>query len=242
MRLAIIFVLLASICPGQTVTLAQAQGTVSSSTSSFSLSAYAQAAHHCMVIIANSYNQAPAATPLSDTAGNAFTNVIAYVGGNSNNISAYVAYNVTANASNVVTFTWAANPTVLTVTYYDVATTGNCTSSNLDVHAKATGQAVPTQSQIITTTSANEAIICALFSDNVSTSSYTPPTGFTAGPIVVNYATSAYRVVSTIQSSVTLSFTSVSGTGGDPLDMLTVSLTNGATSIAGSQVGAFILP
>jgi hypothetical protein len=200
---------------------------------------YNQTAGHCIVVVANAFGQAPGT--FSDTAGDTPTTAIAnYVGGNTNNIVWKIFYNTAGNASNVVNVTFS-NANFASLNEWDVDIGSTCTSSALDVHAAATTVTNNggTISQTITTTSANEAIMTAVFQDNAALSAATPPTSFTANTIQGSYSRGAQRVVSAIQTGVTLSWTSIL-TAAANYDMATVSLKasgGGATVVKRHSLG-----
>ena len=183
---------------------------------------YNQAAHNCIVVTVQAFNySAPANTDVTDIAGDTFTLLQSQFGGNDDGTALLVAYNTAGSAVNTVTFT--NTNTYGTIKYWDVNLGVNCTAGKLDVNAFATAGTSPTQSQVITTSNANEAIITDLFYGNASLTTATPPTGFTGEAIIAQYSVAAYQIVSMIQSGVTLSWTSINGSSA-PTAMCVISL------------------
>lgn len=193
---------------------------------SISTSAHSQAAHHCIAVGANGFIASGMTAP-TDTAGDTFTSVVAlYTGSNQDSIAGWVAYNVAGNASNVVTANLGSSVAFATVQAYDVDPGGNCTSTLLDIHAAiATTSSGTSASQTITTAVANEAILPFIYSSgSASFSAATVPTSFTANPsgITASYGYSASRIVSTIQTGVTLTWSSLAPS--TTYDMFTISI------------------
>ena len=234
-RLVPILILFACALPARAAITATAYvsgGVNNGSTATMVTSAYNQAAHHCIVVGGNAFQQG---MTISDTAGDTFTAVVAaYTGGNSNHILGAIAYNTAGNASNVVTLnTTGSNFQFGTVQVYDVNPgSGNCTSALLDVHAAiATTSSGTSAAQTITTAVANEAILTFVYSSgSASFSAATVPTSFTANPsgIEAQYGYSASRIVSAIQTGVTLTWSSLSPT--TTYDMFTISIEAIATA------------
>lgn len=205
----------------QIITFAGVAGVNAGSVNSLQAPAatYNQAAGNAILVISNAFNQAPGA--ISDTAGNSFgTPVLNYVGGNNNNIKAWIVKNCLGSSVNAVTVAYSA-AAFATLAYFDIS--GCDTSSPTDVvtSAATSGAGATTISKTITTVQANEAIITVAFQDSASMISNTPPSGYTGSAINNGYAVYASQVVSSIQTGVTLTWTI--GVGAF-LDMLVVSL------------------
>jgi hypothetical protein len=213
-----------------TITVVQAgfNGTFGVGASTFpmpSVGSYNQAAHHCILVVETNISGTISAP--TDTSSDTPTNVIAaYTGGNTNQIDAWIFYNVAGNAAEVVTSNMAGSSYAGTQ-YYDINVGGNCTAANLDIAAHATGVTTGNSiSQTITTTNANEAILTAMIQADGTLTSTTQPTSYTQGSIAPNntngFVAEAYNVVSSIQTGVTLTWSAITATG--QYDMLVVSL------------------
>lgn len=202
-----------------TVTLAKTAGTFSAGVTSLATAAYSQASGHCIAVIANKA-ATTAAMSVSDTAGNTFAATVPqFDDGGGRDMAAWTVVGTLGNASNVVTVAFGESTSFATVTYYDIG--GTCKGVDLGAHAISAPGGSTSIPQTVTTAFANEAIITSLFQQGASLASATPPTGFTAGSVVSGFSLSASAIVSTIQSGVTLSWTSVSASSS--LDMLTLS-------------------
>jgi hypothetical protein len=149
-------------------------------------------------------------TGVADTAGNTYTKIAYYAGAGSTNITFWYAYNITGNASNIVTATFASN-----TGYYNIAVaqySGIRTASDpLDVYdtAQATGTSVT--SGAFTTTNANDLIICYAANNSIAGTN-SAGAGFTlrsAGAL----ATFQEKIVSSIQTGATVSISNSSSVG-----------------------------
>lgn len=189
-----------------TYTAAGSVGVHNSSVASASTTpAYNQVAGNTIIVIANIYNQPTFS--LSDTAGNTFTPVYGSpitTGGTY--VQAWYANNCLGNAANVVKIT--GSTFFVAMIYLDI--TGVTVSSPLDyVGSTINLSGGGTVSNVITTTQANEIIFAWLMQVSASMASDTPPTSFTDSGfgVVAQYGAGSYRIVSAIQSSVTLTYT-----------------------------------
>lgn len=140
-------------------------------------------------------------TAMSDTAGNTYTKIAYYAGAGSTNITFWYAKNITGNASNIVTATFASSTGYYNITV--VQYSGIDQTSPLDVYDTAQGTGTSVTSGAFTTTNANDLILCYA-STNSIISGYSAGSGFTLRD---NGALGAFqeKIVSTIQTSTTAS-------------------------------------
>ena len=192
-----------------TVTQAGTGGVFGGSVTSLnSGSGYNQAGGNCIAVILHwCCGSATPGTPVvTDTAGNTYTASLPIYGFNGNPstraMAIFTATGVIGNASNIVTCSWGSSTVAYgTLTYYDV---GGCNAVDVAASAASAPGSNTSISQTITTTFANEAIIATLFQQDATMTAATAPSGYTKGSFVESFTVSAYDIVSTIQSSVTL--------------------------------------
>lgn len=183
---------------------------------SFSTSpTYNQAAGHCIWF---SYIQGPETSgpgTVSDTGGDSFTLVTNIDNLNSTWGQTYVAFNSHANAANAITVSF---PTLssywIAATYYDIS--GPCNYVDVNSFFQASGTSDTSISDTVSTVLPNEIILTTgwnIFYASVPYSyitAITSPSGFTAGSLLAEDAESAYEVVTSRQSGLTITWSSVS--------------------------------
>lgn len=170
---------------------------------------------------------------VADTAGNTFHGNgqadISGVGGDA--ITHYYAYNITGNASNVVTVTWGGNESFRAITCLEFSGVGSSDPLDQVVTTRQSSSTSITSGSV--TTTQNDEIIAIGVGTGSTSATYTPDTGYTLGPTVTSKdAASEYKVVSSIQGGITpamsadvttnwgmvvATFKSNSGGGGTPI-------------------------
>lgn len=201
-----------------TATAAGTAGTFSSSVASLATTAYNQAAGKCMYVVANGF--LASSWTIADTAGNIFVPQLAFVGGNSNAIALWTVTNCLGNASNVVTVSASSLSTAFaTLTYYDI---GGCASVDIKQNPPTQTNQLGSISDTITTASANEIVLSTMFQDGAGLVSATAPSGFTPGSIVQTYSLTAYEIFSSIQTALTITWSSINSNVAS-YDMVTAS-------------------
>lgn len=129
-----------------------------SSVSPVATGAFVATAGNLIVAIVRQDDDLNGPTSVSDTAGNSYSNVVTATMSSGDLIGLWYAKNITGNAANVVSATWAAGHSfnaVLTLQY-----SGCDTTSPLDAHAFGTTISASTiVSGSFTTTAANEVIV-----------------------------------------------------------------------------------
>jgi len=191
---------------------------VNGSVNSFSSSpSYNQPAGDCIWAV---YTEGPensgATGTVSDTAGDSFSLVTNSFVVDGTNAQSYVAFNSHGNASNVVTVTFPGSDVSgpwYSLAYYDIS--GPCNYVDVNVTTNQ-GTGLSSISETISTATANEVILTTGYNQFYASSPYsyitaiTAPSGFTAGPLLAEDAESAYEVVSSRQSGLTVTWSAVS--------------------------------
>ena len=198
------------------ITITQAghgQGPGSSGTTA--TAAYNQAAGRTILVFANQFSAGfDATTPIQDTAGNVWTRITALTvvagGGNNYYQGVWFCYNCLGNSSNVITVKYTTNSSFRVVNSYDIS--GVLTASS-PIDASALGAFVGntgSASVSLTTAQAAEAVVTFVGCSSANLTTATQPSGYIEDPSgpLQSYSCGASKVLSSIQSSVTLTWSS----------------------------------
>jgi hypothetical protein len=173
-----------------------------------------------LLIATARWTETPYTATIADTAGNTWATDGPYTDANSGHrLQMWYAYNITGNASNVVTITFSTNSSNSGVSVMEFS--GERTSSDpLDAHGynvSTSGNQPSVTSGTFSTASANEVIVAGSATNNFG-EAYTADTGYTIpSGATQDYVTSQYKIVSSTQSSVTATMNwspNISGTIG----------------------------
>lgn len=196
--------------------------------STLSLPSYNQPAGECIVVLTQTYEGAGSSAlgTITDTAGNTYVAQLSIGGGqglssgNSNFLQVWVAKNCLGNASNVITLNYAGGDTFSSAAAYHCG--GADLTSPVDVLVTNSGSSSSAASASYTTATADEALLFLLgtvsgfIKANSVNSSFTLDAGEIGGS-GAGLSAVASKLVSSIQTSQTVTFTLNSSTGWNTL-------------------------